>query len=188
MDKGWFKVPGVRPDGDRTLEEQLIGLKPALEECKGKTVLDLGCAEALISIEFAKAGALSVTGIEAVQTHLDVAKKLCKPYPIKLINANLTAYIPNQDPIQQYDIVLMLGIAHKLQFPVLCVEFAAKSAKDLVLFRGPAYARNGVIRSKHNLSNECDVPETMRKHGFVEEITIQGVRGESVQYWRRNKC
>ena len=46
---GWFTT-AKRP-GDRTLEQQLVGLDKVLAEVAGKTVLDAGCAEGLISME-----------------------------------------------------------------------------------------------------------------------------------------
>ena len=51
--QGWFSTKGRL--GDRTLKQQLMGLDPLFAECKGKTVLDVGCAEGLISIELDKA-------------------------------------------------------------------------------------------------------------------------------------
>jgi 2-polyprenyl-3-methyl-5-hydroxy-6-metoxy-1,4-benzoquinol methylase len=68
--KGWLSVPGIREHADRTLAEQMLGLDKAVAECKGKRVLDLGCAEGLIGLEFAKAGAVNVVGIESLQTTL----------------------------------------------------------------------------------------------------------------------
>ena len=182
--KGWFKVPGLRPQGDRTLEEQMLGLKPALAEAKGKTVLDLGCAEGMISREFALAGAGEVVGIELLESHLEVARKVCAGLRVRFIWAHLDNYVQAQKKIVQYDIVLALGIIHKLPNPSVPLRFAARSAKDLMLFRAPAKATNGVTMSKHT-GIGCNVPEIMRAEGFFEERLIPGVRGEAVQYWRR---
>lgn len=184
MNKGWFKVPGVRPNGDRTIAEQLMGLKPALEEVKGKTVLDLGCAEGCIALEFAKAGAAKVTGIELLASHLAVAKVICRGLPVAFIHAHLGDYIRSLESFPQYDIVLALGIIHKLHDPAIALRFAAASAKDLMLFRAPAKATGGIVKSKHTDAT-CDVPKIMTESGFVEEQLIEGVRGEAVQYWRR---
>lgn len=185
MAKGWFKIPGVR-DGDRTIEEQLLGLSPALAECKGKTILDLGCAEGVISREFARAGAASVTAIELLEPHLVIARQLCKGLNIEFICAHIGDYIKVQSAIKQYDFVLALGIIHKLPDPNVPLVFAARSAKDLVLFRAPALAAHGVIKSKFTKMT-CNVPQVMVSQGFVDEKIIKGTRNESVQYWRRKR-
>ena len=183
--KGWFRVPGIRPDGDRTLAEQMMGLEPALAEVKGKTVLDLGCAEGMISREFALAGAVDVHGIELLQTHLDVARKVVKGVPrVRLTCAHLAEYIKANPAPGQYDIVLVLGIIHKLVDPAEPLAWAARAARDLLLFRAPAKATDGIVRSKHS-QKPVNVPAVMAEHGFIEEKLIPGVRGEAVQYWRR---
>ena len=183
--KGWFKTPGIRPDGDRTLEEQMMGLAPALAEVKGKTVLDLGCAEGLIAREFALAGADHVHGIELLATHLEVAAKACEGIGnISFQCAHLAEFIEKNPQPPKFDIVLALGIAHKLSKPCMLIRWAAISAKSLVLFRAPARDFDGVIHSKHTRI-ACDVPLEMAELGFVKENKISGVRGEAVEYWRR---
>jgi len=184
MNKGWFSIPGVRP-GDRTLKEQMMGLQPALDECAGKTVLDLGCAEGMIGREFARAGASEVVGIELLSSHLAVAKVQCRDFPqMKFICAHLGDYIQTLETIPQYDIVLALGIIHKLHDPVVPMRFAAQSARDLLIFRAPAKKYDGLIKSKFT-DAKCNVPEIMASEGFVEEKLIPGVRGEAAQHWRR---
>jgi len=181
--KGWFTVPGIRP-GDRTIEEQMLGLAPALAEANGATVLDLGCAEGVISLAFAKAGAARVLGVELLQSHLDVARRICKGQKnVSFICEHLddTAKRPI---VEQFDIVLALGVIHKLHDPSIPLRFAARSCKRLICYRAPAASVNGVIRSKHS-KMPCDVPAILKEEGFVEGETINGVRGEAVQYWRR---
>ena len=185
MVKGWFKVPGIRPDGDRTLAEQLMGLQPALAETRGKTVLDLGCAEGLITNEFAKAGAKRVTGIELLASHLAVAKIICRDHTnVNFICEHIGEYIKGLETFPQYDIVLALGIIHKLEDPGVPLRFAAKSARELLVFRAPAKKYDGLIKSKFT-DSMCNVPEIMAEEGFLEEQLIPGVRGEAAQYWRR---
>ena len=184
MSKGWFKIPGVR-DGDRTLTEQLMGLQPAIDEARGKTVLDLGCAEGLITNEFAKAGAKRVTGIELLPSHLAVAQVVCRAQNnVSFICSHLGDYIKSLEIFPTYDIVLALGIIHKLDDPAVPLRFAAKSARSLLVFRAPAKKYNGMVKSKFT-DAMCDVPAIMAQEGFVEERLIAGARGEAAQYWRR---
>lgn len=182
--KGWFKVPGVRPEGDRTLAEQIIGIADALAEARGKTVLDLGCAEGLISLEFAKAGASRVEGIESLDSHLEIARAVCAGYPITFTQAYLQDWIVKYPKPPKYDIVLALGIVHKMKVPGDLLAWACKSCSDLLLFRAPAKAWDGWIRSKY-YNTRCHVPTVMTAEGFALEAYYPGVRGEGVEYWRR---
>lgn len=188
MKKGWFKVPGLRPHGDRSLDEQMMGLDRALAECKGKRVLDLGCAEAMISREFARAGAAEVVGIELLDEHLAIARNICRGYNVRLICAHLGDHIRRNPVPEKFDIVLALGIIHKLHEPAVPLIWAAQAATDLLCFRAPAKTekRGGdyVVKSKFT-DKHCNVPQTMREQGFKDEGIIAGVRGEGVQYWRR---
>lgn len=197
MTRGWFQVPGIRDVGDRTIAEQLIGLEGALAQCRGNTVLDLGCAEGCIAAEFAKAGAASVVGIEALSTHIEVAEKIRAALPPDVARVITFQVADLRDVILQaradgavrrYDIVLALGIIHKLRDPEQALRFAADSADHLLCLRGPGRAElnrsGGVIKAKHG-SGMVNVPDTMKERGFVLRAVIDGVRGEGVQYWER---
>lgn len=185
--KGWFKVPGIRPDGDRTIAEQVLGLKPALDEARGKSVLDLGCAEGCISAEFAKAGAARVVAIELLAPHLEVARRYCKGLAqIEFVQAHLDEWAEAHPEPERFDIVLALGIIHKLHDPHVPLRFAARSCRSLLCFRAPAMATDGIIKSKHT-ARPCNVPKVLTFEGFTEEQLIPGVRGEAVQYWRRGR-
>jgi SAM-dependent methyltransferase len=185
MRKGWLIIPGVQ-DGDRTLEEQTMALRPAIAECAGKTILDLGCAEGLIGREFAKAGALKVTGIDGSAGHLSVAAEQCRKWKnmeFKWVDLNRDA----KQLVFSADIVLCLGIAHKLHEPGDCVRLAADSSNDLVLIRsGRGANAQGIIKSKHR-ETTCDSHAIMEGRGFVLEKVVDGPaeRLEPVEYWRR---
>lgn len=186
MRKGWFKIPGVQ-DGDRTGAEQLLGLQPALGSARGKSVLDLGSAEGLIAAEFARAGAAHVLGVELLQDHVDVARVVCKDLPQVLFHCEeLGAYIGARPKPPQYDIVLALGIAHKLLDPGVLLAFAARSCGGMLVFRGPGKDKfwDGMLRAKFG-GKVCHVPTLLKRHGLVEGETLDSAHGERVQYWRR---
>lgn len=184
MRHGWFIIPGVQ-GGDRTVEQQRQGLQDALAEARGKTVLDLGCAEGLLSIEFAKAGAIEVMGVELLEDHLAVARKISKPYPqISYRQGHLDDLAAAESKPKQYDIVLALGVIHKPHDPNVPLRYAIACTRSLLLLRAPAKARLGQIYSKFT-RKFADVPAVMRESGFVFEKKITGVLGEAVEYWRR---
>lgn len=180
---GWFVVPGIRECADRTLAEQMIGLDQALRECKGRTVLDLGTAEGLIALEFAKAGASRVVGIEKVKAALNIAEKVCEGR-VELIHANLERWMPEHPQPEQFDIVLALGIIHKPRNPEHALRWAVASAKDLFVFRPPGYEVDGYFESKRTMEH-VHAPTVLRQEGFSEEARIEGAHGEHVEYWRR---
>lgn len=189
--RGWISVPGIRENADRTLEEQMLGVTEALSEAPGKKVLDLGCAEGVIGLQFAKAGAVDVLGIESLEEHLAVARLACAGVSqMRFERAYLQDWIRDHPDPEQFDIVLALGIIHKLYEPGDGLRFACRSCRDLLLFRAPAKAWEGWVRAKHRENGKAEhgkvhVPTMMTDEGFVFERKIAGARGEAVEYWRR---
>lgn len=185
MRHGWFVIPGVQ-SGDRTLEEQLVALQPALEACRGKTVLDLGCAEGLIAREFVRAGAAKVLGVESVDTHLQVAREVCKGTKGLAFMAKNLNRLP---PVMAFDFVLALGVIHKLHDPERGLRWAAACARELLLVRSGRGERDrdGIIHSKHRPGMKVDRDAVLKECGFVYERTVEGPpeREEDVQYWRK---
>lgn len=185
MRHGWLAIPGVQT-GDRTVEEQVLALRPAIAECSGKTVLDIGCAEGLIGREFARAGAAKVIGIDAVAGHLAVAAEQCKECPqMSFILADMN--VAYQQIVIPSDIVLCLGFAHKMHDPNDAITFAADNSTNLVLIRSGRGANGeGIIKSKYR-SAYCHSHTVMKERGFVLEKIVDGPpeRKEPVEYWRR---
>lgn len=186
MRKGWFILEGQ--DGDRTLEEQMIGLEQALLDAKGGTVLDLGCAEALIAREFIRAGAKSVHGIDSVQDHITVAREVCLDLPVTFHTgdlSNIADYEAYHKP-RQYDMVLALAIAHKLRNPKKFIQFVARSARRFAVIRLPWHAKGSVVKDKHLRNYETvDIKYEMHAKGMTLTKVVDGPRGEKVHYYKR---
>jgi len=176
--KGWFEVEG-RP-GDRTLEMQMLGLDPLFEEAKGATILDVGCAEGLISIELAKAGA-HVHGIDIIESHIETAKRLRGNLSCSFEVADAATYEP-----EEHDIVLMLAILQKLKDPShACARFA-RAAKDLIVMRLPP-ANAPLILDRRSNKVPHDMKAVMTWYGFEQERVTRGAFAEWCGYFRRRK-
>jgi cyclopropane fatty-acyl-phospholipid synthase-like methyltransferase len=147
----------------------------------------MGCAEGLISREFAKAGAKSVLGIDVVEGHIEVAREQCKAFPNMTFEVRDLRKVNIESVERGYDIVLSLGVAHKLKYPGDGIRYAARSGKDLVLVGLTNYgeAKRGVLRSKHYRDNTCNVYDIMREEGFEDFQVLDRSRGETVIYWRK---
>ena len=182
--RGWFKVPGVQ-DGDRSLAEQMQGLAPALAAMRGKTVLDLGCAEGLIALEALRAGAALVHGVEYNRQLLEVGQGVLSTCPDAiLMYGDLNEGLPAQCRAH-YDVILALAIIHKLERPAESLARYAAMA-DRVVIRLPLGSK-GVFRAKYSI-RRCDTNAVMPAAGFVLEQTLPGPRKELVQHWRRSSA
>lgn len=188
--KGWFRIPG-RQQGERSLAEQLRGLDTALLEAEGRTVLDLGCAEGLIALEFARAGAL-VFGVEHNAALLDVAREIGAEQPLEVRSRLSWAQADIGDIVtgawygaEGWDIVLALAVLHKLQAPREALKYFAEHCRSLFVVRLPA-GSTGAFATKHH-GTPCDLSREMSRLGFLLERVERGPRRELVQYWRRRK-
>ena len=181
VNKGWFSTPG-RP-GDRTLDQQLNGLDRLFMAARGKTVLDVGCAEGLISIELAKAGAIAVHGVEIVPEHVKVANKLRGDLPVTFEVGDANVWQPKRN----YDIVIALALLQKVRNPTAVAARLAAAAIDMVVLRLPPAHAPTIIDSRSG--NEPHHIGTVMKNGgfYLEHAGNDGAFGEYVAYYRRNK-
>ena len=179
--RGWFVLP-ERP-GDRTLEQQMRGLPPLLAEVKGKSVLDVGCAEGLISLELAAAGARSVTGVEIVPGHVHIGNRLAEERQLsncQFLHADANIYTPSQ----RYDVVLLLALLHKLREPAECARVFADACDDLCVIRLSPDGTE-VINDARSLNVPQDIGAVMRGAGFAVERSELGPCDEVTWYYRR---
>lgn len=181
--KPWFSTPG-KP-GDRTLEQQLMGLDPLFAEVAGKTVLDVGCAEGLISIECAKRGANAVTGMEVRMTAVEAARRRNVDGVTDFYHADAETFTKEIWKTPGWDIVLMLAVLHKLRDPSAACRRLAAAAKDLVVIRLPPKYAPDVVDERSGMRVH-DINATMAETGFFCEVSnYNGPFGEWVGYYRR---
>ena len=150
--KGWYKIAGVQ-DGDRTLDQQLLGLGLALERCGGQRILDLGCAEGLIARAFCQAGAQSVRGVEIIRANAEEARRQCAGYPVKIHCQNVEEFVDirwkaAQAGYDSFDCVLALAILHKLKNPSRAAAFIGMVARQSAVIRLPPHTPRHLVRRR----------------------------------------
>jgi 2-polyprenyl-3-methyl-5-hydroxy-6-metoxy-1,4-benzoquinol methylase len=170
--RGWFTLPGHK--GDRTLEQQTKGLDAI--DFKGKTVLDVGCAEGVLSLWCLGAGAKYVRGIDirrdfivkATQLALDAGvygrtAKSGRMARFAVVDINKVPKTPAEKPV--FDIVLMLGVLHKVTDPSFVCRQHAALARETVVIRLPPDGAP-VITHPNNGNVPHDIGAVMDAAGF----------------------
>ena len=178
--KSWFDH-GQKRKADRTLKQQLRGLGELQDRIAGKSVLDIGCAEGLISIQLIDRGAIAAHGIEMRPDYVEDANRLRGDRACTFEVANANDWIPQR----QYDVVLMLAVLHKLKDPAeACLRFA-QAARELVVLRLPP-KHAPVIIDDRSENKPFDMASVMVKAGF--RLGTHGTIGpfkEWVGYYER---
>lgn len=179
--QGWFHTPGRA--GDRTLEQQLTGLDVLLEMVRDKTVLDVGCAEGLISLELVDHGAKFVHGVEIIQGHVDTGIWLSQgSKQVQFEQGDANGF----EPEGRYDIVIMLALLHKLKDPyAACLKFA-RAAKESVVIRLPPVDAPIIIDARSG-GVPFDIGLAMEISGFTLTYKCRGPFNEWCGYWDRTR-
>ncbi len=158
--KSWFDVGHTRK-ADRTLKQQLKGLEELQNKITGKSVLDIGCAEGLISMHLVDRGATSSHGIDMRADFIDDATRLCEERHCTFETANANDWLPPQ----QYDVVLMLAVLHKLKDPrEACLRYAGVARETVVLRLPPKEAP--FIVDERSGSKPFNIAKAMEDAGF----------------------
>lgn len=183
--KAWFDMK--RGAFERTLVDQMKGLRPVVDEfraskARGKplTCLDVGCAEGLIGMEVAKAGAIHVHGVELVPDRVADANRVRGSLPCSFEAANVCTYTPKRP----YDVLLALSILHKLPDPSATLyRLVHNYCQRLVVIRLPPGRAPLVIDPRSN-NEPHDLDQVLVDLGFNLENTTTGDRDEWIGIWR----
>lgn len=181
----WFTIPGVQT-GDRTIAQQLKGLQPLLDEVRGKSVLDLGCAEGMITRACVDAGAARVTGLDNNGDFIAAAMGNARfgiSFAMADMNLPPQAAGLDEDAIRA-DVVLMLGVLHKLRLPLLSLQYWAPLAAGLLVIRLPA-SMPGFVLSPRSGNVRHDVTACLSDLGFSLDRVEKGHEDEWVGYFCR---
>lgn len=192
----WFTNQQAGRQGDRTTNQQLVGLAPLFDgRVQGKTVLDLGCAEGHISHMLHKAGAELCHGVDIQEEYIRWAIRTAGGgVPRSADKQRRKDEVPGyrfevQDlntwrPVLQYDVVLALASLHKLREPAkACAEFAA-AAKELMIIRLPG-GKGEVIVDERSGNVPQPIGEVMRAAGFRAGHQEVGTFNELTVYYER---
>lgn len=164
-----------------------MGLGPLRQEVRGKTVLDVGCAEGGIDFWLAP-WALRVVGIEVRKDAVEEARADAKRMDLKNVHFRWQDATQPFHKDMDFDIVLMLAVLHKVKDPTAMCRHYARVARDLVVIRlPPATAPRIIDKRSDNVPHDIHV--VMRQEGFEPESTgFTGPYGEWVGYYRRRNA
>lgn len=171
----WFKSTSFG-DGDRSLKQQLTGIDPAI--FADKTVLDIGCAEGLITKWVLQQGARSAHGMEIVPEHVDIARRLCSGLPATFEVGDLNVW----ESKITYDIVLALAVIHKCNDPSAVCERIAGYAKELIIVRNPPVHATSIIDWRSGFKPH-DLKKILEGKGWRLDKIVDGPNKEPTSYW-----
>lgn len=149
--KHYHSIKELGIKGKRSAGSRLRGINEMKHHCRDKTVLDLGCAEGLISFKLARYGCRLVHGVDKNTRSLKAARQLFETgnreeqitceYAFHERDFSDPAEVfsdASLDLLSSYDIVLMLGIYHKADAEegIEIIKSILPRCGEFLLFRG----------------------------------------------------
>lgn len=162
----------------RTIEQQMTGLNPLMRKAgPGISVLDVGCAEGAISHAMALQGC-HVMGIEIVPEYVTRARSVARVngLPCRFERADANDWVPPDG--QTYDVVLLLGVLHKLRDPSMAARRLAACARQAVVVRLPP-AGGPVITDPRSGNEPHNIEQALALAGFRLAFVTDGPVAEA---------
>ncbi len=156
----YLYAPSYKLYGKWDIKTRLKGLKPLLDKCKRKTVLDLGAAEGIIAKQFLHNGAEKVDGIEIDAKRVNKAKEVCAEFSnARFVAGELSNLDTSFEKLldSEYDIILYLGVHHHLTTStrLSVLNLISKRAKEFI-----------AIRTSSELFHKDNIDDNLKRHGF----------------------
>ena len=130
--------PVILEDDTAGLWRQIAPHLPA--DLTGWRALDIGCASGFLAFELAKRGAW-VTGIATDPHRLSQAQETAERLGLgSRTEFRLMQVYDLASTWETYDLVLFLGVFHRLRYPLLALDIVARKAKKLLVFQAPETA------------------------------------------------
>ena len=125
----------------------------------GKKILDIGCGSGVYSVDFARRGAASVTGIDFAENMLALARAEAQEHGVsdrcQFLHANfLEADLPGG-----YDVAIAIGVFDYLPDPVTFLRKMARvtSGRIIASFPGHSLIRERARKLRYSLSGRGTV-------------------------------
>lgn len=190
--KPWFHNIHL-PDGTQTAPDHPLGdfpgnkwqtIEPLLpKNLEGWTVLDMGCNAGFYTIKFAQRGA-NVVAVDNDSHHIAQARWAVSQFNLSR-HCDLRQ-MPIYDVAQirdTFDLVCFMGVFHRLRYPLLGLDLAARKASQLMMFQSMMLPGEEVINSA-----QCDRATLLHpawpKMAFVEN----SLPGDPATCWIPNRA
>jgi SAM-dependent methyltransferase len=142
-DRPYYHDPKRGVLGRSLAQNRLVALQDVIADADGRTVLDLGCAEGLITERFVDAGARHVNAFDIKPGRIATARRLMPTPRARFAVADLSdwnAFERAHELLAGYDIVLFLGIYQHLPKASRAAALHGAAARTLhrLALRAPA--------------------------------------------------
>lgn len=173
----WFTIDGLQT-GRYALKDRLFALNAVRDKADGASVLDLGCAEGLLSKWLAdQCGAKTIHGIDKYEPYVAMARNVMRGYDAAYWQADFcffTAWLERfgGELLPGYDIVLALRVAQKIARPVEFVRTAARLAKGYFVIQVPCNA-SGVMVDRRSRNIPVDMKTILGKEFALIDCDVR---------------
>ena len=128
------------------------------EPIKGRTFLDVGCGNALYSLELARKGAAKVVGIDIAEVMIGLCKKSAEAENLSdrctFIQTDLLEYKPNQ----KFDVSFGIGLFDYIKNPLPVLTKMREVSTDKAIMAFPRlYTWRAPVRKVRLTIKGCDV-------------------------------
>lgn len=163
-----------------------LELAPALPtDLRGADVLDVGCNAGFYSFELADRGA-RVLAVDSDDHYLRQARWARDRHPrgdrVELMKMQVYE-LPRL--IQQFDLVLFMGVFYHLRYPILALDLVADRARDRLVFQSLTMRDQDPRPISHPLG--LDDMDRLNEAGWPKVAFIEGeLAGDPTNWWIPN--